>query len=71
LIESNIFPQRAGLDQVMLRVLLGGAHHPQIINDTKEQILSKAIKEIDTVYGLKAQPLETFVQLWPKAIPAI
>lgn len=69
LIESNIFPQRAGLDQVMLRVLLGGAHHPQIINDTKEQILSKAIKEIDTVYGLKAQPLETFVQLWPKAIP--
>lgn len=69
LIESNIFLQRAGSHQVMLRVLLGGAHHPQIIKDTQEQILSKAIKEIDTVFGLKARPLETFVQLWPKAIP--
>ena len=69
LIESNIFAQRAGHDQIMLRVLLGGAHNPDIINYTQQQILAKAIKEIDTVYGLKAQPLETFVKIWPKAIP--
>jgi protoporphyrinogen/coproporphyrinogen III oxidase len=69
LIESNIFAPRAGHDQIMLRVLLGGAHNPDIINYTQQEILAKAIKEIDTIYGLKVQPLETFVKIWPKAIP--
>jgi len=69
LIESNVFPQRAGPNQIMLRVLLGGAHHPAIINNTSKQIISHAIKEIDTIYGLKAKPLETFIKIWPKAIP--
>ena len=31
----------------MIRVMLGGAHHPAIINDNEEQIIAKAIKEID------------------------
>ena len=69
LLESNVYTNRAGSDEMMMRVLLAGAHHPQIIRDTQEQVVSKAIQEIDTVYGLKAQPTETFVQLWPKAIP--
>ncbi len=69
LIESNVYTGRAGDNEMMIRVMLGGAHHPAIINDEQEQILSKAIKEIDSVYGLVSAPLETFVKLWPKAIP--
>jgi oxygen-dependent protoporphyrinogen oxidase len=69
LIESNVYAQRARGDQMMLRVLLGGAHHPAIINETQDQILAKAIKEIDSVYGLTAGPIETFVKRWPQAIP--
>jgi protoporphyrinogen/coproporphyrinogen III oxidase len=69
LIESNVYSQRAGDDQIMVRVMLGGAHHPAIINDGQEEILTKAIKEIDNIYGLVHGPVETFVKLWPKAIP--
>ena len=67
--ESNVYANRASEGQILIRVMIGGAHHPGIINDSHEQILSKAIKEIDTVYGLIDNPLETFVKLWPKAIP--
>jgi len=69
LIESNVFSGRAGKDEIMLRVMLGGAHHPGIINDGPEQILSRVTREIDTVYGLFSNPVESFVKLWPKAIP--
>ena len=69
LIESNVYSGRAGDDQIMIRVMLGGAHHPAIINDEQEQILSKAIKEIDSVYGMILKPIATFVKQWPKAIP--
>jgi len=69
LIESNIFENRVGARQILLRVMLGGAHHPSMINDSPEQILSNAIKEIDDTYGLVSNPIETFVKLWPKAIP--
>ncbi len=69
LIESNVFPQRAPQGLVMVRVVLGGVHHPAIVNDSPDQILAKAIKEIDAVYELKASCVQTFVQLWPKAIP--
>ncbi len=69
LIESNVYANRARGEQVMMRVMMGGAHHPAIINDDKEQVIARAIREIDSVYGLSAAPLETFVKLWPKAIP--
>ena len=69
LIESNVYAGRAGNDQIMMRVMLGGAHHPAIINDGQELILSKAIKEIDSIYGLLSNPIETFVKQWPQAIP--
>jgi len=69
LIESNVYEGRAARGQIMVRVMLGGAHHPAIINDSQDQILGKAIREMDSVYGLLANPIETFVKLWPKAIP--
>ncbi len=69
LIESNVFAGRGAEDQVMLRVMLGGAHHPAIINDSSDQILAKAIKEIDATYGLTQMPLHSFIKIWPRAIP--
>jgi len=69
LIESNVYAGRASKDHLMIRVMLGGAHHPSIINETQGNILNKAIKEIDSVYGLLSKPIETFVKQWPQAIP--
>jgi oxygen-dependent protoporphyrinogen oxidase len=69
LIESNVYAERAREDQLMFRVMLGGMHHPDIINHSQEKILSLAIQEIDHIYGINAQPIEIFVKVWPKAIP--
>ncbi|MDE2222821.1 MAG: protoporphyrinogen oxidase [Candidatus Omnitrophica bacterium] len=69
LIESNVYDGRADKTQVMLRILLGGMHNPGIISDTLERILAKAVKEIDTTYGLISNPIEGFVKFWPQAIP--
>jgi len=69
LIESNVYANRSSGGQIMMRVMLGGAHHPAIINDSHELILQKVIREIDSIYGLVSNPIETFVKLWPKAIP--
>ncbi|MBI3601856.1 MAG: protoporphyrinogen oxidase [Candidatus Omnitrophica bacterium] len=69
LIESNVFAQRSPQGQVMIRVMLGGAHHPAIINDSEPQILAKALKELEATYGLKEKPLHAVVKMWPKAIP--
>ena len=69
LLESNVYDGRAGEGQIMMRVMLGGAHHPAIINDDHPQIMAKALKEIDSVYGIIHQPIETFVKIWPMAIP--
>ena len=69
LIESNVYENRAGEGQIMMRVMLGGAHHPAIINDDQDQILAKAVKEIDSTYGLVSGPVESFVKQWSKAIP--
>jgi len=69
LIESHVYAQRARGDQMMIRVMLGGAHHPDIINESPDKIQSQAIEEINNVYGLTTNPIKTFVQLWPQAIP--
>ncbi|MDE1921186.1 MAG: protoporphyrinogen oxidase [Candidatus Omnitrophica bacterium] len=69
LIESNVYSHRAPEGHVMLRVILGGMHHPQTINDAQERVLVKAVKEIDSVYGLVSNPIEGFVKFWPQAIP--
>ena len=69
LLESNVYAARSAEDQVMVRILSGGMHHPDIVNEPQERILVEAVKEIDHVYGLTANPIETFVKLWPRAIP--
>jgi oxygen-dependent protoporphyrinogen oxidase len=56
-------------NETMVRVILGGEHRPAIINESQERIIGLAIKEIYSIYGLTAAPLETFVKLWPQAIP--
>ncbi len=69
LLESNVYTKRGGEDQTMIRVMLGGMHHPSVAHESQEEIIAKAIKEINTTYGLNANPLETFVKIWPKGIP--
>ena len=69
LIESHVFPNRAPIGQVMLRVMLGGRHHPQVANDDPKDLINQALKELNSIYGLKESPICQWVKVWPKAIP--
>ncbi len=62
LIESNVYSQRAPTNGVMLRVMIGKDAHAQ-------ELIDLAVKELDSIYGLKAKPVRSWVQSWPRAIP--
>ncbi|MEI7999511.1 MAG: protoporphyrinogen oxidase [Candidatus Omnitrophota bacterium] len=69
LIENNTFKRQSPEGKMFIRVMLGGAHHPEIINNKADEIVVKAIKEIDSIYGLKEKPQSASVKLWAKGIP--
>jgi len=74
LFEGNIFPGRCREDQLLFRVMIGGARHPDILSKTHQELVDIAVKEIDTVIGKKkegaiASPRELFFMPWAKAIP--
>jgi len=75
LFEGNIFPGRCREDQVLFRVMIGGARNPDILNKTKEELVQLAVKEIEMLSGKKEQtsengnPQELFFMPLAKAIP--
>ena len=69
LFESNIFPGRCGKEEILLRIMAGGARHPEILKKSREELTALAVKEIQTLLKANAQPVETFFARWPKAIP--
>ncbi len=69
LIESNVYAHRAPEGQWMVRVMMGGRHHPQVINDDHATIVSKALRELEKTYGLREHPTHQWVKVWPYAIP--
>jgi len=75
LFEGNIFPGRCRKDQVLFRVMIGGARYPDILSKTKEELVKLAVEEIETSIGKiedkggNGSPQELFFMPWAKAIP--
>ena len=69
LFESNIFPGRCGKEEILLRIMVGGARHPDILSKPREALTALALKEVQTTLKTEALPIETFFVQWPKAIP--
>ncbi|MBI5024257.1 MAG: protoporphyrinogen oxidase [Candidatus Omnitrophica bacterium] len=69
LFESNIFPGRCGKEEILLRIMVGGARYPDILTKPREVLIALALKEVQTTLKTEASPGETFFVQWPKAIP--
>jgi len=67
--ENNIFKEKCPENQIMLRVMIGGARYPNILNQPKEYLLDIALREIESKFIRKGDPQETFYATYPKAIP--
>lgn len=68
LLESNVFPRNVPNDELVIRIMMGGAHHPEIIQMDPQELIAMALREIDLTYGLKSQPAAS-IKIWPKGIP--
>ncbi len=66
--ESSIFPGRAPDDAVLLRVLLGGALRPGVLDLEDEALMAVARSELAKVMGITGSPIQHRVFRWPSAI---
>lgn len=69
LFESNIFSGRCGKEEILLRIMVGGARHPDILSKPRAALTALALKEVQMTLKTDASPSETFFVQWPRAIP--
>lgn len=66
--ESSLFAGRAPDGSVLMRVFLGGARRPDILELDDEALLALALTELAHVMQIHAMPRRHWVFRWPKAI---
>ena len=69
--DSQIFSGRADEHRELFRVMIGGTGYPEAIRRTEAELTALAREEISSALSLRqgALPIETFVAVWPLAIP--
>jgi oxygen-dependent protoporphyrinogen oxidase len=69
LFSSSIQPGRCPADRVLLRTLLGGTRHPELVERDDETILEIVRREVGEALGLRGEPEWADVTRWPVALP--
>jgi len=68
--DSSIFPQRAPPGGCSLRVMIGGQRAPELVALDERGLIERARAGLRTTMQLDREPDVTFVQRWPRGIPA-
>ena len=66
--ESALFEGRAPHGTVLLRVMLGGAGRPGVLERSESDLIGIARRELAKVMGVSAVPIKTWVRSFPEAI---
>ena len=69
LFDSNIFPKRSDQEHFLVRVMIGGARHPEVISKAEDYILGIAETEVRAMFSPEGNPVQKIVSKWPQAIP--
>jgi len=69
LFESNIFPGRAPEGYVLVRIIMGGVHQPDLLTRSDADLVGIACQALDKSLGLKGGPEKTWVGRQESAIP--
>jgi len=69
LFSSSVFPGRAPRGKILLRVLLGGADHPEAVGFSDEKVLDLALSNLKQVLGLREKPEWVRIFRYERAIP--
>jgi oxygen-dependent protoporphyrinogen oxidase len=66
---SAVFPHHAPAGHVLIRAFLGGTRHPESLGLDDQSLCAAALRVLDEVLGLRAEPCLTDVARWDQAIP--
>jgi len=65
----DIFPAHVPEGFVALRVMLGGAHDPEVVRLSDEELLEKALGPVRPLLGLQGKPARVWTGRVPHAVP--
>jgi protoporphyrinogen/coproporphyrinogen III oxidase len=69
LIESNVFPGRSPPGTVLVRVIMGGVDHPELMGRADAELEDVALDALDRAWGIAGSPLHTWVIRQASGIP--
>jgi oxygen-dependent protoporphyrinogen oxidase len=69
LFESNLFPDRAPEEHVLVRVMVGGAERPDLVTKRDDELVAISMKALDRMVGLERGPERTWIVRQEDAIP--
>lgn len=67
--SSRKFPERAPQGRVQLRTFLGGALHPEVLENSDEELVEIVQQELRETLGVTGQPDFALVVRYPRAMP--
>lgn len=67
--DSSVYPHRAPKGRVLIRAMIGGAHDPDVLSLSDEQIIATVQHELRLAMRLKLEPLWARVIRHPLGIP--
>jgi protoporphyrinogen/coproporphyrinogen III oxidase len=69
LFESNLFPGRAPPGRVLVRLIMGGTEHPDVVARSDEALLATARDALERAFGPTGTPERTWIARHEGAIP--
>jgi oxygen-dependent protoporphyrinogen oxidase len=66
---SQKFPGRAPADKVLIRVFIGGALQPELLDLADDELRRLAIDELGELLQIKGQPVLIDIARWPRSMP--
>jgi oxygen-dependent protoporphyrinogen oxidase len=67
--SSNLFPDQAPADHVLVRAFLGGAFSPGAVDESLDIAVARVQEVLRGAYGLRAEPDFVLDAPWPDSIP--
>ena len=63
------FPDRAPADRVLIRVFIGGALQPELLDLSNDELSRVAREELAELLQITGEPLLTDIARWPHSMP--
>lgn len=67
--SSRKFFNRAPEGKALLRCFIGGAYHPELLEEDNQSLVKICLEELRSIVGLKEEPESAWVFKWQRSMP--